>query len=416
MTYGLRWEISPAPQSSGSTYFLNPVSGVAMQARRSLWQSTYANFAPRFGIAYRLTGDGRTVLRAGAGLYFDSSLSLATDLVNDGPLSVSDYSITQTIVPTHLYFGFLPNLRLPLVTQWNVSLERSFGSHDVVSVGYVGSSGDSLIRRETGGVGSTGNDWLALATNHGASSYHSLVAQYRRRMAQGLEAIASYSWSHSIDNSSTDAGLFWTGSGLTAGSDRASSDFDARHVLTAGATYEMRASRNAVWRSWALDGMFHARSGFPINVLDAEQFTGISFENVFRPSLVAGQPAWIADPNAPGGRRLNAGAFQAAPNLAQGNLGRNALTGFGMSQLDLSLRREFLVREQRSVQLRVEAFNALNHANFADPVRFLTSPLFGQSSSMLNFMLGTGSPGSGLAPIFQGGGARSVQIALRFRF
>ena len=155
---------------------------------------------------------------------------------------------------------------------------------------------------------------------------------------------------------------------------------------------------------------------FSDHLLSAEQFTGISFENIFRPDLAAGQPNWIADPQAPGGRRLNDAAFRGERRFAQGNLGRNALSGFGMSQLDLAMRREFSVGERRSIQLRIEAFNALNHANFADPVRFLANPLFGQSGSMLNLMLGTGSPGSGLAPVFQGGGARSLQIAVRFRF
>jgi hypothetical protein len=87
-----------------------------------------------------------------------------------------------------------------------------------------------------------------------------------------------------------------------------------------------------------------------------------------------------------------------------------------MTQLDLDIRRDLVAHERSSLQLRIAAFNVFNHANFADPVRFLASPLFGQSPSMLNFMLGTGSPGSGLAPMFQAGGARSLQIALRFRF
>jgi hypothetical protein len=80
------------------------------------------------------------------------------------------------------------------------------------------------------------------------------------------------------------------------------------------------------------------------------------------------------------------------------------------------LRREFHVADRRAIELRIEAFNALNHANFADPVKYLNSPLFGQSTSMLNMMLGTGSPGSGLAPMLQAGGARSVEAVLRFRF
>lgn len=167
---------------------------------------------------------------------------------------------------------------------------------------------------------------------------------------------------------------------------------------------------------WALDGILQARTGFPITVLDADYSMGLSFANVFRPDFVPGQPIWVADPSAPGGRLLNSAAFQPAPNLVQGNLGRNSITGFGMSQVDLALRRDFALGERRSLQFRVETFNALNHPDHADPVNYLSSPLFGQSVSMLNMMLGTGSPGSGLTPIFQNGGARSVQVMLRFRF
>ena len=87
-----------------------------------------------------------------------------------------------------------------------------------------------------------------------------------------------------------------------------------------------------------------------------------------------------------------------------------------MSQVDLAARREFRLGERRTLQFRMEAFNGLNEANFADPVRFMSSPIFGQSTSMLNLMLGTGSPGSGLAPILQTGGARSFQATLRFYF
>src|SRR5260370_2605650 len=267
------------------------------------------------------------------------------------------------------------------------------------------------------GRGSVETDGLALATNHVASNYRSWQAQYRRRLAHGFSALASYAWSHSIDNSSTDSGIYWAGSGLTAAGDRASSDFDVRQAFTAGFSYEIPAGRRASpWGGWALDGIVHARAGFPITLLNAEQSTGVSFENAFRPNLAAGQPNWIADRSAPGGRRLNGAAFRAAADSRAGNLGRNALNGFGMSQVDLAMRREFSVGERLSLQLRIEAFNALNHPNFADPVRFLASPLFGRSGSMLNLMLGTGSPGSGLAPVFQGGGARALQMPVRFSF
>ena len=418
-TYGVRWEFSPAPSSDTTAGFLDVEEASLVALRRSIWRSTSVNFAPRFGVAYQPTSGGRTVIRAGAGLYYDSSLSLATDLVNDGPLSVTGYTSPRhaPLSTTTLSFGFLPDLRLPLVTQWNASFEHAFDSRDVVSLGYAGSSGRSLIRREVGGAGSSERAWLALATNRGSSDYHAFEAQYRRRLARGIQVLASYAFSHSIDNSSADGGLYWAGSGSPASGDRASSDFNVRHALTAGFTYEFpRGGSPGLLRGWGLDGMFRARTGFPINVLTAEQFQGVTFQNIFRPDLVSGQPVWITDGSAPGGRRINRDAFRTVPSGMQGNLGRNALNGFGMSQFDLAVQRELFAGERRSIQFRIEAFNAFNHPNFADPVRFLASPFFGQSSSMLNLMLGTGSPGSGLAPVFQAGGSRSLRVVVRLKF
>jgi hypothetical protein len=165
---------------------------------------------------------------------------------------------------------------------------------------------------------------------------------------------------------------------------------------------------------WSLDGMFCARTGFPLTVLDDETAMGLSLADILRPNLEAGEPVWMVDPEAPGGRRLNPAAFAATDG--QGNLGRNAIAGFGMSQLDLAMRRTFRIAESRSVELRAEVFNALNQPAFADPVRFLVDPLFGLSPSMQNLMLGSGTPSSGLTPAFQTGGPRSLQLVLRVHF
>jgi len=275
-----------------------------------------------------------------------------------------------------------------------------------LSLGYVGSVGHRLLRREMGGIGSDAPSiYYLLVTNRGASNYHGLEFQYRRRVTHGLQAITAYAWSHSIDNGSSDSFLFWAG---TQASDRGSSDFDLRHSFTGTVTYE--------FGGWGADAVVHARSGFPISVLNSEEFLGINLANAFRPDLVYGQPLWLNS------RVLNPAAFQSNPvpptGLAppQGTLGRNAIQGFGMWQADLALRREFRWTEQRRFEIRVEAYNLFNHPNFADPVRFLDSPIFGQSISMLNLMLGTGSPGSGLSPILQTGGPRTFQATLRFRF
>ncbi len=423
-TLGLRWEFTPAPGlvSSEAASAGSSSPAYTLLNQTTMWQNRYTNFAPRLGLAYRPFDDRHTVLRASWGMYYDSSFSIATDLVNGGPLSLSQYSSAANApFSTLLSYGFVPGLRLPATKQWSAGLEQATGNAHLLSVSYVGSTGARLLRRELGGLYNTGVLRLALATNNGSSAYHGLQAQYRMRPWHGWDSLLSYSWSHSIDDSSSDSVLHWAGGGLAAVADRGSSDFDVRHAFTAAFGYEVprRAAgplRSPWLRAWRVDGIFRARTGFPVSILDTDYSMGLRLANVFRPNLVGGQPVWLSDGSAPGGRRLNASAFQAAPEEVQGNLGRNAIAGFGMSQIDLALSRDFHFSEARSIQFRMEAFNALNHPDFADPYRFLSSPLFGQSPSMLNLMLGTGSPGSGLAPLFQSGGARSVQATLRFRF
>ena len=358
------------------------------------------------------------MVRAGGGIYYDSSMSIAADLLNGGPLSITSYTSDRNfVVSTILSYGFGPNLHLPEINQGNVSIEHGFGLHDVLSVGYVGSVGHGLIRREIGGPGSSPSALIALTTNDGFSKYNSLQVQYRRRFVRGLELQGSYTWAHSLDNVSSDAFLTWVGSG----NDKGNSDFDLRQSLSLSGSYQVAHHVGARWLNralggWSLSGVMRARTGFPITVQQSEEYEGIALANAFRPDYMGGQPIWIADPNAPGGRRLNASAFLSLPSGVQGNLGRNVITGFGMAQVDLAVSRDFRLSDRASVQLRGSAFNALNQANLGDPVKFLDSPLFGLSTSMLNMMLSTGSPGTGLSPILQTGGPRSLQFSLRLRF
>jgi hypothetical protein len=353
------------------------------------------------------------MLRAGGGLYYDSSVSIATDYLNSGPIGIaSALSAIHGIFSTQLTYGFMPDLKLPQVGQWNLSLERAITGHDVVSVGYVGSAAFDLIRRELGGPGFSPTSWVVLTTNNGRSRYHALEAQYRRHFSRGLEAILSYTWSHSTDNDSSDAFLLWAAPGAGPSNDRGSSDFDLRQSFSVSTSYAAPLRLGG----FSLSGILRARSGFPITVLDAEEYTGVTFVNAFRPNLVWGQSLWLNDADAPRGRRLNPAAFQPTTGALQGTLGRNTLTGFGMWQVDLALSREWKLRDRAGLELRAEAFNALNHPNFADPARYLDGPLFGQSPSMLNMMLGTGSPGSGLSPVLGSGGPREIQLGLRLRF
>ena len=134
-----------------------------------------------------------------------------------------------------------------------------------------------------------------------------------------------------------------------------------------------------------------------------------------RPDLVPGVPLWISDPNVAGGKGVNAAAFSLPSGTVQGDLGRNVLRGFGATQVDLTLRRQFKLWERLSLQARADLFNVFNHPNFASPINYLTSPQFGQSTQMLGTSLGSGGQG-GLSPLFQIGGPRSAQLALKLLF
>ena len=410
LTYGVRWEwsASPVTRQFPKGLQLPKANPFAAPVAATVWGSRYDNIAPRLGLALQLSRSRNTVLRTGFGAYYESSLAIATDLLNDSPHLFWQLAspVPEVTNPTQsvVNYGFAPGLRLPRVWQWNVTLEQPIGKGDIVSAGYVGARGVDLLRREMDGVSG-----VALVTKHGASDYHALQLQWRRRLARFVHVSASYAWSHSIDTASTDSLLHWVSSSSDAARDRASSDFDLRQ------SFNLAFSLNGR-KHWALDGMYRIRSGFPIGLLQSETALGVMFANAIRPNYLGSEPVWLIDPQAPGGRRINPAAFDASRNSRQGSLGRNAIDGFGMNQLDLALHREFPLRRGGRAELRLDGFNVFNKANLGDPVRFLTSPLFGQPASMLNTMLGTGTPSSGLTPMFQNGGPRSFQVSLRWRF
>jgi hypothetical protein len=411
LTGGVRWNFDPAPHVP-PPLIVSGAPGLGSPSGVPIWNTSYANFAPHVGAAYRLTGDGRTVLRSGWGLYYNPDFGAATDGINGAPYNAWQFNAggAAGITPVLITYGFAPNLRVPATQQWNVSIERSLTSNDVLMAAYTGAFSGDLLRREVG-AGSSAAAEIVVATNHGQSDYNALQVQYRRRLSKEWQALVSYTWGHSLDNGSADSAIYWVSPAALTPSDRASSDFDVRHTFTAA--FSFLPSRYL--RRWSIDGVLHARTGFPVNVIDSETALGLNFANVFRPDLIPGEPVWLNDSTVPAGRRLNPAAFSAVASV-QGNLGRNAISGFGTSQLDLSIHRTFGLGEKSSLDAGAEAFNILNQPAFADPERFLSSPLFGQATSMLNRMLGSGTPSTGLTPAFQAGGTRSVQIVLRFRF
>lgn len=129
-----------------------------------------------------------------------------------------------------------------------------------------------------------------------------------------------------------------------------------------------------------------------------------------------GVPLEIHGSQFPGGKIFNRAAFSAAPAGAQGNLGRNVLRGFGAWQADVGVQREFHLTERFRLRFRAEFFNLFNHPNFGNPTNVLTSPLFGRSTQTLANSLGSGGANGGFNPLYQLGGPRSIQFALKLQF
>lgn len=442
LTYGLRWELVPAPSPRGMTKLSawenvnNPASINLAPPGTSLWATSYGNFAPRFGIAYSLTPQGDFVVRGGAGIFYDlgvgASANLAFDFPNNGtgffqnvPLPIPDitpYLATISLQPPYSgsLQGFSPDLRLPRSYQWNIALEKSLASKQAISVTYVGQAGRDLIREEAlplPNANFVAGSILGLTLNDARSNYNSLQLQYRRPLASGLQALFNYTWSHSLDNASDDVAVEISNTILSGARDYASSSFDVRQSFSGALSYDVPAAGKsgpiaAFTKDWSLSSVMVARTGFPFNALVfAPSVLGIQFS---RPDLVQGQSKWIASPGAPGGKILNINAFSVPAMPTQGDEKRNGISGFGLTQIDLSIARKFPITERLAVQFRTDAFNLFNHPNFTNPLGYIQfGPQYLQSRQMLNQGL---SEGTGLNPLFQEGGPRSLQLSLKMTF
>ena len=118
----------------------------------------------------------------------------------------------------------------------------------------------------------------------------------------------------------------------------------------------------------------------------------------------------------PGGKILNKAAFMAPASGQQGDFGRNVLRSFGAFQADFAVQRQFRLTEKLGLNFRSEFFNIFNHPNFGPPDNNITDALFGYSTATLNNSLGTGGAYGGLNPLYQIGGPRSIQLALKLQF
>jgi hypothetical protein len=478
LTYGLRWDVDFVPSSTSGPGF-NAVTGFDLSNLSNLalapagtppYDTTYGSVAPRIGLAYQASQNPnrQTVLRGGFGVFYDLATSEAgnsaqstnypfgaTAFVFGGtfPLSATAAAPPSIIPPgpTGSLYAFDPRLKLPRTLQWNVALEQSLGKQQTITASYIGSVGRRLL--QTALIYSPNPNLGAadLVTNSGISDYNALQIQFQRRLSRGLQTLASYSLSHSIDTGS--AGSTGNGSNdlsaLDSNVNRGPSDFDHRNALSIALTYDVPSPKwntfaNAVLRGWSTENVVQAQSAPPVNVYYSLLGFGelsSGFNTNPRPDVIGSQPFYLYGPQYPGGKSINntitpggcpdgsdmVGPFCPPPTVnglpaRQGTLGRNALRAFGLAQWDFAVHRDFRIRESVKLQFRAELFNSLNHPNFGPPVGDLqlpapVNPQFGRSIQMLGQSLSGGNLGSGgFSPLYQVGGPRSIQFALKLFF
>jgi len=481
LTYGLRWDVDFAPSSltgpnvpAVNGYDLFDLGNLSLAPPGTPpFRTTFGDLAPRLGVAYELSSaaNWQTVLRGGVGVFYDLASSEVGNLATTGgypfgasntifggsfPLSAAAAE-PPAITPASLAIccnaigAFNPQLQLPYTIQWNVALQQGLANGQSISASYVGASGGRLL--QTTYVLSPNPNFYAaqLVDNTASSNYNGLQLQLQRRLSHGLQALASYTWSHSIDDGSAGSNFFSSNAfvpGLLGSQNRASSDFDVRHALSAGLTYDIPLRRtNAVLdrilQSWSVQSFVIASSAPPVDIYYGELGNGalLNAQTDIRPDVVPGQSfdlygaqcVAVLGPPCAGGKGFNPAAFTPPPldpstgnPLRQGTLGRNALRGFGLVQWDFAVHHDIPIGDLVKLQFRAEMFNVLNHPNFGQPSGNLgsqqtLSPQFGQSQSMLgNSLSGSqyaGNVGGGsFNPLYQIGGPRSIQLALKLTF
>lgn len=433
LNFGLRYEYnSPAKDAAGRSRVYDVATGVIVTPGtggipEGGHEPDRNNFAPRVGFAWTVGEDEATVLRAGYGVYYDQSpLAPGEALYFNAPLFDNNIFFSLPGLPLTLsnpfpsFFPFpLPDsalaiqrdLRTGYMQHWNANIQRLLGPSRLVEIAYVGSKGTKLlsardINQPRPSVLPPGLpivprpnprfDDIDLLESRANSSYHSMQARFQQRWSQGLSALASYTWSKSLDEASN----FFSSAGdanfpqnsYDLRSERGRSNFDVRHRLSVSYGYDLPFGRNrryldndgwvtALLSGWQTFGVLTLQTGRPFTVALLPEIDNSGTGRSLLGFGANDRPNLVRDPrvsNRTTDRWFDTTAFAFPPRGTFGNAGRNILDGPGFQNFNASLVKNTSITERLNLQFRGEVFNVFNHPNFGLPDNFLGSPTFGR--------------------------------------
>jgi hypothetical protein len=451
---GLRWELMQTPtfpdpeNQSVVRYLLPEVNGIAPGQEAFVFpedgsdcgcKEDFNNFAPRLGLAYKLSN--KTVLRAGAGIYYGEpdnvgeSARFTTGAPRAGEIALGTFT-SFTTTPIFVQEGLPPyqtGVVLPgvgvspsfdsqptfYVGQWFFDLQRELPMDTLLTIGYIGTKSTHLwtsrninqpftthptqnvnqrrIRPQFGGVG------LSEASMN--ANYNSLTAKAEKRFTQGLTFLSSFTWSHNINygNENLEQDASGRAFEYDLNLDRGNANLDRRLAYVASAVYELPFGKGrkhlqsgpASWilGGWQLGGLVSFLSGVPQD--HTHPVNTVNVGGRVRGDVVA--PANLPSSERTIDRWFNTTFVTASAPGVFGNAGRNLIVGPGRSNLDIMVARDFLMPwEGHEVQFRFESFN------------FSNTPAFGQPNT------GVGTPAVGT--ISQADEPRRIQFALKYVF
>ncbi len=394
----------------------------------TLLRPDYRGWEPRVGISWRPLPASTLVVRAGYGIYDDTSVYLgsAESMAQQAPLSKSVSVANSSTCPLTLADGFTdcagttpdtygvdPNLRIGYAQNWQLSMQKDFPWALVVTATYLGTKGTRGTQEflpNTYAPGGT-NPYAGLPvgfvyrTSNGNSTRHAGEVQVRRRLRSGLTATLDYTWAKALDDDA-QVGAQGHSTGNEAAApvsdfannqappatvaqdwldltgERGLSTFDQRNVIKATFQYTtgmglggetlLSGWRGRVLKEWTLLTQINAESGTPETPVFLSGIAGTGFTNLLRPD-VTGKPLGSTAP----GYHLSAAAFAAPAAGAWGDARRNSITGPDQFSLDTGMARTFRLRSKWNLDVRAQATNLLNHAAWTGWNTTVNSTVFG---------------------------------------
>jgi hypothetical protein len=442
---GFRFEWNGTPTEGGGRFINFDPTTSSLVPVSEPYNQNY-NFEPRVGFIYDVFGKGNTILRGGYGLMADAPVSNSVNGLAGNPPNANPVSQTGSLSVGTLYSSAAlaslapsainPKLSNAYTESYNLNLQQQFGPGIVMEIGYIGSQGKHLrIQRNfnqlnfPAGPGKrpfpqvspassirpgAGLGNIAYVDSDSLSNYNALWFTVRKSLAHGLQINSTYTWSKSQDlNSLGSQGTYTLQNNFDPKADYGLSDFDARHHFVFSGTWDLPFHGNRFVEGWLLANITQLQSGNPMNVVTPSTFNGVAA--TVRPTLVGTYSTGRGSILPNGNVSFIQGTACATPTVgctffAQptgfGDLRRNALTGPGFADSDLSLEKTTRIAEAASLVLRVDAFDFFNHVNFANPnltASGTATSTFGQISATRTAVGDAGS-------------SRQLQFAMRFQF